>query len=335
MNATLTKIHLLGYDISMKFLVVAVLLAVIQTSPPVPRKAPNSGTCTSQSIQSHTDDKKTPTTTPTPSSEPTATSQADKKRSDVGATNTDHTVIIREAIPVSVIKDWADYLAIFSSFLLFIIVAVGVCFAVKTLNAINDQAAAMKDQLTAMQAAGAQTDRQIALAEQNIKIIVSKERARLRIEVDDLMLPKGVNPFSLISVKYRVRLYGPTAAIIVNTISDAIVSESQEPPNELLMSGLSIPAIISPSDPPAEGHQLIMPSPDLEKDILSIKRDKKFVHFWGVIHYQDVFEKHYWLRFRYAWKFTSFVSLGKDGDRIGRWHENGPPEDNSETQNPN
>jgi len=221
----------------------------------------------------------------------------------------------------------------------------GICVAINTLKAIKRQAEWMKRQTTILveynkatrEAANAAIENANA-AKASIGMVVSKERARLRIEVDDLALPKGINPFSLITVKYRVRLWGPTAAIIVNTRSDAIVSESEEPPNEPLMSSLSLPAIISPSDPPAERYQLIIPSPDLEKDILSIKSDKKFVHFWGVIHYQDVFERHYWLRFRYVWKFTSFVKIvGTDGDRIGRWHEIGSPEDNSETQgeNPN
>ena len=78
---------------------------------------------------------------------------------------------------MSVIKDWADYLGIFSSFLLFIIGALGVGYAVKTLKAISKQAELMDGQLGEMKAAGTQVAQQVILTTKQVEYIVNTERA--------------------------------------------------------------------------------------------------------------------------------------------------------------
>lgn len=313
----------------MKFLILAVLLSVMQTTPPVPRQATNESTGTGQKVHSNAGDNKTPSPTPSPAANTGSANESNQGAPDVADKNTDHPITISKLPAVSVEKDWADYLAIASSLLLVIIGCAGVGYAVKTLKAISKQADLMEGQLKEMQAAGGQAAKQIAIAEENIKIIISKERARLRIEVDELVLPKA-NQFFIISVKYKVRLHGPTDAVILNTIADAVVSDSPEPPKDMALSTLYVPQIISALNSPAEAYQFVTPNPDIEKDIIAIKCKTRFVHFWGLINYRDVFNNDWNTRFRFVWKYMAGVRAD-DGTGIGRWEKCGPPEDNSET----
>jgi hypothetical protein len=186
---------------------------------------------------------------------------------------------------------------------------------------------ATRESADATAKSAAATERTVALLEKQVNVMISKERARLTIDVSPLELPKDASwP---ISVNYKVRLIGPTAAIIVNTEADVVLSNSPEPIDQSIMYPLYLPAIISPSDPPQEGRHFATPSGEIMNDILAIKRDQKFVHFWGAIHYRCL-ENDYWTRFRWVWKFNDAIRVLGGDERWGNWH-GGSTEDNNKT----
>jgi hypothetical protein len=132
----------------MNLLILAVFLTIMQAEPPVPRKTPDNSTPASESVQKHTSSNNA-SATPTPTVQEKAVAPETQDESGHASTaNADHAVIIREPVPMSVIKDWADYLSIFSSFCLFLIGGFGVCYAVKTLKEIKRQADLMEKQIS-------------------------------------------------------------------------------------------------------------------------------------------------------------------------------------------
>lgn len=146
----------------MKLLALVVLLAVIQTSPPVPRKTANSGTPTGNSVQQQTDTKKA-----NPAKAPTVadTSQAHNAAgSDQNAKNQQSDVSVSKLPTVSVEPDWGMY--VFSA-LLVIVGAMQLWLLYRTWGQIERQAGIMQ--------------RQTLLIERQI----NKERAHIRVELED------------------------------------------------------------------------------------------------------------------------------------------------------
>jgi hypothetical protein len=286
----------------MKLLILAVSLAIMQAAPPVPRETPNTSTSTRQGIQSHADDKKAPAATPTPTPQPTATPQADKKGNGAGAQNTEHTVRIGEPVPVSVIKDWADYLGIFSSFLLFIIGAFGVCYAVKTLRAIEKQAELMEGQLQEMREAGATTRRQV-------EHLINAERAW--VQIPEIILRQKLSFMTPTQEQFHIWLHpyivnsGRTHARITKIFTRAVVLERADDPTpnrppvlpeipDYTGTGVVFERNIVLS--PKEGINWLNVPINVEF-LERIKARQVFVYIYGCIDYLDISEAKRYTRF--------------------------------------
>jgi uncharacterized coiled-coil protein SlyX len=300
--------------------------AFMQATRPVPRKVPNNSASTSQSVQSHANGKSTRTATPAPGPQVTANPQEeDKKRGDTGATNTDSAVVIREPVPVSVIKDWADYLAIFSSFLLFIIGAVGVCFAVKTLDAINKQAAemalqraAMQDQLTTMQGQFGEMQKQAAEMEKQtrhleISVSAAKTSADIaaRVSIPTLVIDKFEQGYvgaanleatlQFPNVNIVIKNYGQTPAFLRSWNIIFTCEELPLPPDYWHQPGypeVRLPAagIMLEKDVVQPSQSYTLPAlPSWKRteisleDVRSIVDRKKHLWAYGFICYYDLF----------------------------------------------
>jgi hypothetical protein len=181
--------------------------------------------------------------------------------------------------------------------------------------------------LNSVIAAAAKTSADAAI--KSVNLVTSKERARLRIEVQPLKLPDQT-PFLVPNIEYKIRIYGPTEAIIRATVADTSVTDSQEPPIGAALYWLSIPPIISGADSPLVARHLMNPTPSIEADIRDVRKGVKFVHFWGSIVYEDIFTNAYFTNFRFVWRPIVGVT-SEDVQRISTWYKCGPPKDNSET----
>jgi hypothetical protein len=158
---------------AMNYVALAVLVAVMQASPAVPRKTADS---VADSRQNEVREKVAQTSSPQNAQQP---------------------VRVSELPPVSVTKDWMDRTAWLFGLGLLIVGSCGVLAAYKTLRAIESQARimagqlnTMDGQLTAMKESGAQTDRLIEQAGKqaeatraNAAVLMNAERAWIMTQI--------------------------------------------------------------------------------------------------------------------------------------------------------
>lgn len=128
----------------MKYFALAMLLAVLQTAPPVPRKAAGNASISSKNV------KQDPGHQQAPSGPALATPQIDKRSGETPTdTHAQETIVIRESAPVPKAgKDWWDRAYVIFTGLLVIVGGLAVGYAVKTLRAIERQALSMRYQTT-------------------------------------------------------------------------------------------------------------------------------------------------------------------------------------------
>jgi hypothetical protein len=215
------------------------------------------------------------------------------------------------------------------------------CVFGKTLKAISRQATIMLAQSSILK-------KSVTVARQNTEIYISKERARLRVEVEPLDLqnlarPEGEGPPPR-GAWFKVIIEGFTPAFITETRAVAMLSGSKEPPptnlTDIAMGELpKIPQVIKPGSTPVETFALIQPEPRLTLPMIqAIQEGKSFVHFWGFIHYKDVFDRERRTRFRYLWdadaEIEAMYGISKADFGITpqpTWIHCGPREDNIQT----
>ncbi len=165
----------------MKIAVFAVLLAVMQAAPLMPRKATDQKTPTSRK------NKRAPQEKPQPDAPQISQPVKAPTESHVAPANNPQTMIIRESAPVS---RWEKAYVIFTAFLV-VIGAAGVWAAYKTLKGVKEQVtemteqrkimdgqlATMKGQLESMKGAGEQTEKLIEHAEHQAEALLSQTEA--------------------------------------------------------------------------------------------------------------------------------------------------------------
>src|SRR5712691_2267868 len=133
----------------MKTAVLAVLLTVMQASPPVPRQAPDNqaGKGNKHSAKAKANkDAPTPTAAPVavPGDAPRNAPQSERKSNPAPPSNTDETIRVSELPAVTVQTDpWTKGYVILTGFLV-IFAGLGVCAALRTLGAIKRQADLME-----------------------------------------------------------------------------------------------------------------------------------------------------------------------------------------------
>lgn len=167
-------------------------------------------------------------------------------------------------------------------------------------------------------------------ANKNIEMFISKERARLIVE----MHPFDATPSILGSgvLKFAVNIHGSTAAYITETKCASyhfpldVVCEPET--GDMIMFALDgLPSVIAPNTPPLEQH--VYWSFGYTDGIRSeIQNGRLFVGLRGFIKYKDVFDRERETTFRYVWKFDT---LGGHPMEYGRWEKCGTPEENKNT----
>jgi hypothetical protein len=118
-----------------------VVLAIVQTTPKIPRKTPDQPAGGSSNVknQPQSEQKSAQNSAVTPDN-------SSPQREQLSASNAQSTVSVSKLPPVSVAKDTWDYLYIAFTSVLIPIGAFGVCAAYKTLKAIEKQANLMQSQ---------------------------------------------------------------------------------------------------------------------------------------------------------------------------------------------
>lgn len=167
-------------------------------------------------------------------------------------------------------------------------------------------------------------------AAKNIEMFVSRERARLTIEMKPLTLKPQSGSYD---VEFAIVLHGSTEAFISESACAAYfvfpkVTEDPESGKSILLPIMKLPKIMSPTNRNIESLTVWQWKPD--RDVISeIRGNKMHVGFRGWIKYKDVFDRERITKFRYTWKYFETV-LGQVLD-FGNWEASGTPDENMET----
>lgn len=327
------------------------LLAVSQATPPVPRQTANKTTSNTQQPEDKAKTQKEIPSSPLPIEEAVSRHASAEKTEGEHRKDTEQSVTISKLPPVSVHRDWVDCISIFLTLALAIIGALGVCLAIRTLKtlehhagimskqaaattvvaeaanataiAVEAQNATLKETLGAIKRQADTVERQTAILQQSIDVVIDKERARISVTVEDLITqPEFI-------VRFEVRCYCPTLALDVQGFVEAYATDKA---TRMIsrMTDIGIPKIV-------EISRVIKSSVPVNKFEGGPTREKFLtgevsVIFHGNITYRDVFQRSndasHKVMFRHKW-------TGKpskiQGDPLGFWKIDGNPEENSET----
>ena len=96
----------------MKYFILTMLLAVVQTAPPIPRKAANSATSSSQKVQKKTGGNQAPTAPSESQVNASAAPNHEAARNEQGTDNAQNSVSVSKLPPVTITapkRDWVDW----------------------------------------------------------------------------------------------------------------------------------------------------------------------------------------------------------------------------------
>ncbi|MGO9316545.1 MAG: hypothetical protein ACLPXT_03415 [Terracidiphilus sp.] len=255
-----------------------------------------------------------------------------------------------ESLPLfSATRDWIDALSLAVSLVLMIVGIVGIFVALRTLRAVKRQADEMLDQAKQM---GKQTkilEDSVAAAKvsaeaasKQIQMIEDKERARIRVEFDDLDLTPNLEKgpyFDAYLVRYKLVLDGLTQAYVVDAHCFAgIWVEGEKPQTQderLYWTGMMIPEVITPAIGVVKSFTAIQEEGfsatiDAGDERIRLVREGKFhVYCEGSIIYKDVFDGVWETKFQRKWNYFIAASEAADRNR-GRWQRCGGTNANGE-----
>jgi hypothetical protein len=209
----------------------------------------------------------------------------------------------------------------------------------RTLGALQDQGNLIKKQvgIIAEQTKTAEDAAKAAIAgakaaNDNVEMVISKERARLSVELKKLSLvptiPEWHTVDSIVTIDGTSRASGVEAKCAAYLRPLDRVGEAHD---DALMYPLLIPKLITPNSKPMYCSTIFHLGAKGWTEIRTeIEADRLFVECRGSIKYKDVFERERETRFRYVWKYSSFQLIGGT-ERYGSWEKCGSDEDNVET----
>jgi hypothetical protein len=203
-----------------------------------------------------------------------------------------------------------------------------------TLLAIAEQTGHTRKAAEATQVSAKATQQQASFMKEQSDLMVSKERAKLRFELDafDLESSKAIIGHH---IKGTVSIFGSTEALIEKTVFFAgILSEGDGEIGILPAPMAEVPNVIRPGSDPLKTWTILFRTnpmhlwvPTVDEGIEDVLSGKSLIFCKGSIHYTDVFNGKWAFRFNRRYK----VYLLPDGQRTGGyWEDYGEPEDNGD-----
>ena len=300
-------------------LILAVILAVMQVAPPVPRKAVNSPPGGGHDTPSNGAAGQQPAGQSTPPFQPNETPSANKTAEQRGTNNKERSVGISKLPPVSVTRNWADwgYWA-FSGFLL-IVGFLQVWLLFGNLRAIERQAGIMQRQTDAV--------------EKTVDITIAKERARVQIWLEQnrpQAQPSSGPVVANVAICF-LKNYGLTPAFpkdfamrYLRTDDADLIVDYEKGRRILLQDAVTAGGTSARYGIPLE------PTPGLSQtDMQRIRDGESFLHIYGFVRYQDISGKSRRTTIHVRW--TERWGIVVSGQVTEYWEPVGPPEENDET----
>jgi hypothetical protein len=325
------------------FSLFAVLLIVTQAPVPVSRQTPNGSTHAYSKPEDKAYNEKPPSTTTLAVAISKKDDTPDLKTNGNEGTNT-HPPQVDVGVVKMPRRDRFDWITWGGGMLLTIVGIGGIVVAIVTLCFIKRQAIEMRRQritmektLNAIRQQANHMERQTGILENSVKAadisakaaqasvdgMISKERARIRVEITGVELDKGVA-----NVTYAVTCFGPTSAFVIDAWATAETSPADVPLTMDLKFPMSLPPVLH--DQELKKSAFIANKLKFEtSDIEDFHKQRLYIHICGVISYKDVFDREHTTTFRYVCKTTDYVR--PDGTISKYWFKSGPEEDNSGT----
>jgi hypothetical protein len=298
----------------MKIILLLAALSFLQAGSPVPRKAPDNSGQDSEKQQG-----KSPANGTAPGNSKPANNQSQPAEPEQGgqhlASPDEHKSIEMRVSPVHVHKDWADYLYIWQSMVLSFaaLLTLGAIWyqareTSRAAKAARDSVGEIREQAKIMFRQTIATEKAAEAARSNVQTIIDKERARIYIEPTPFDRERTEQYRSLIApafgmsrlVYFTVTIRGFTDAIIIKSLAQANVTESPEHSRGDLCIGMNLPKIIEAGSKAREEWTFVLSSL-AEKDVTDIREGRQFLHFYGLIRYEDVFRNEHETAFHYLW----------------------------------
>lgn len=189
---------------------------------------------------------------------------------------------------------------------------------------LDGQLKVMSEQLSAVKETASASSMSAAAAKESIERIISKERARLRVELQ----PFYLNFNAPSPACYTVQHEGSTDAFVVDSHVSVYVSPSRDPDRSCVNGRpMPIPRIMGAQNPVVAAEDVLHPF--TREEIDEIRQLKSFVHITGYIRYKDVFEGQHETRFNRVWSIARMNHL--NGEPFTYWELCGTAEENVET----
>jgi hypothetical protein len=308
----------------MKYAVFAVLLAVMHAAPPVPGQASNDATQTPANVKAKSNPNQAQPAPAPDTGKPDSDGPTESDNGKQHSKDTDHSVVIRELPTVTVNsprRDWVDWGGWLFNLLLVTVGAFQVLLLCWTLRVIRVQAREMQRQRGWMRRQWVEMSQQTKAlkeyveetkkiakstvdsakaAQDNIALVVNKERARIRIvKPEKLSLVVG----NIIGVEFKLLFYGTTPAFEVQSKVNCILSESKESFTPFIPHGIhDLPSVVSSSDIKPSYRDFLMNLMPLDDEtLIKISKLETFLHFAGTIKYNDFMEVSRETAFHYRW----------------------------------
>jgi hypothetical protein len=299
----------------MKLLIVAMLLAVVQAPAPTSKQPTDKATV--KNVPSAPTQTAPDTDIPNPSEAP---------KPEYKLTTRDSPTVV--VMPPK--KDLWDKSLVLVGIFTFLVILYQAVKTRDAAEATRASAEAAQQSLIILERQTAATETAANAARDNIELFINKERARLRVELEDLNLEPELDRVYV--VNFRISIHGATAAFVTDTqcVAGYLPLEHMNDiePVPFMHKITKIPDIISPNSEPIETFTIFF---DGDAPIINeITQDRLFVFLRGFIKYKDVFDKNRETTFRFVWKYSSLTPMGAS-KRFGDWEKCGAIEDNRET----
>jgi hypothetical protein len=233
-------------------------------------------------------------------------------------------------LPVKIVKDGVDW-ATRANWALVIVGIGGILAAIWTLRYIRRQADLMELQTTILKDSVVAAQRSADIAHAQAQMIKDKERARLRIDFDDLDLTPSSEPGVYLGaylVRYRLILDGSTQAYLHGGDCFAGIrvdgGKIKTRDERTYWIDMMAPDVITPERRVIEGFIPLLEEDfystieDPDERIMSIREGKQHVYCEGWIVYQDVFGGQWEFGFQKKWAY--FTASTEASVRLrGRW----------------
>jgi hypothetical protein len=174
-------------------------------------------------------------------------------------------------------------------------------------------------------------------ANDQIRMVKDKERARLEIDFDDFVFDPSIKLFFLQKVDWRVTLHGQTEATILKKRMVASIGEPEEDPFDFGVYEMILPNILTPLERIARGNCMVSATAPIlgaigNFSLDSLRDQKGILYCTGQITFKDVFGDVWELPFKRKWDYSRFGGGKMDAEGWGgKWVQEGDNEERKAT----